>query len=137
MRTNSVCMPSMIQPPVTQREYRPLWQWTHLPHALMQEISTRSPGLNDATAGPARSTMPMPSWPGIRPGQRGLPSRSGGAVPQIAGLVTLTITSVGSVISGLERAWEGALAGTKSVSIADILVVVNALPEQPVAAPAR
>ena len=55
MRTNSAWVPSIvlprIQPPVVQWEYMPLRQYSHLPQALTQEISTRSPALNAVTAG--------------------------------------------------------------------------------------
>ena len=47
MRTYSACVPSIvlprIQPPVVQCEYMPLRQYSHLPQAVMQDISTRSP----------------------------------------------------------------------------------------------
>ena len=77
----------------------------------MQEISTRSPGLNAVTAGPTLSTMPTPSWPRMRPGwQVGTsPLRMCRSVPQIVVLHILTIASVGAVISGF-----GALPGLSS-----------------------
>ena len=47
VRTYSACVPSMvlprIQPPVAQCEYIPLRHKSQMPHALTQEISTRSP----------------------------------------------------------------------------------------------
>jgi hypothetical protein len=41
-RVPSILLPRM-QPPVVQCEYMSFRQYTHLPQALMQEISTRSP----------------------------------------------------------------------------------------------
>ena len=63
----------------------------------MQEIRTRSPGLNAVTPGPISSTMPTPSWPRMRPGaQVGTsPLRMCRSVPQIVVLVILTMASVG------------------------------------------
>src|SRR6266516_5968048 len=45
--TYSACVPSTvlpsIQPPVVQCEVMPLRQYSHVPHAEMQDTSTRSP----------------------------------------------------------------------------------------------
>ena len=72
VRTYSAWVPSIvlprIQPPVRQCEYMPRRHRSQIPHALMQEISTRSPGWNADTAGPTASTTPMPSCPRMRPG---------------------------------------------------------------------
>src|SRR5665647_649328 len=109
MRTNSACVPSMvlprIQPPVVQWEYICLRQYSHLPQALTQEISTWSPALNAVTAGPTFSMMPTPSWPRIEPGlQVGTsPLRMCRSVPQMVVLVILTIASVGAVMSGFSN----------------------------------
>ena len=99
MRTYSACVPSIslprIQPPVVQWEYMPLRQYSHLPQAVMQEISTRSPGWKAVT--------PTPTWsidanafvaedaPGAQLGTS--PFRMCRSVPQIVVLVTLTIAS--------------------------------------------
>src|SRR5580658_3258332 len=109
MRTNSACVPSIvlprIQPPVVQCEYICLRQYSHLPQALTQEITTWSPALNAVTADPTWSTMPTPSWPRMQPGLHvgTSPLRMCRSVPQIVVLVTLTIASVGAEICGFGR----------------------------------
>ena len=82
-------------------------QYSHLPQAVMQEISTRSPGLKAVTAAPTFSTMPTPSWPRMRPGSQvgTSPLRMCRSVPQIVVLVILTIASVGAVTRGFGRSW--------------------------------
>ena len=81
----------------------------------MQEISTRSPGLNAVTAGPTVSTTPTPSWPRMRPGwQVGTsPLRMCRSVPQIVVLVILTIASVGAAMSGFGRSSRAFLPGPR------------------------
>ena len=71
----------------------------------MQEIKTRSLGLNEVTAEPICSTMPTPSWPKIRPNSQvgTSPLRMCRSVPQIVVLVIFTIASVGAEIFGLGR----------------------------------
>ena len=71
----------------------------------MQEIRTRSPGLNAVTAAPTSSMTPTPSWPRMRPGSQVAtsPLRMCRSVPQIVVLVILTIASVGAVTPGFGR----------------------------------
>ena len=92
-----------IQPPVVQWENIPLRQYSHLPQALTQEISTLSPTLNAVTAGPTLSITPTPSWPRMRPGSQlgRSPLRMCRSVPQMVVFVILTIASVGAVMVGL------------------------------------
>ena len=81
----------------------------------MQEISTRSPGLNMVQPGPTLSTTPIPSCPRMRPGaQLGTsPFRMCRSVPQI---VVLAIFDDGVVrqpaVAGLGRSSRAFEAGT-------------------------
>lgn len=74
-----------------------------------------SPTLNAVTPAPTASITPTPSWPRMVPGlQLGTsPLRMCRSVPQMVVLVTLTITSVGDLMDGLERScsvfWPGPL----------------------------
>ncbi len=69
----------------------------------MQEISTRSAGLNAVTPAPIDSMTPTPSWPRIRPGAQVAtsPFRMCRSVPQIVVLVTRTMASPAACSTGL------------------------------------
>ncbi len=117
IRTNSAWVPSIvlprIQPPVVQWEYMPLRQYSQRPQALMQEISTLSPGLNVTTPGPTESITPTPSWPRMVPGLQvsTSPLRMCRSVPHIVVFVIRTTASVGLWTTGLARSssffWPG------------------------------
>ncbi len=94
-----------IQPPVVQCEYMPLRHGSQRPQALMQEISTWSPGLKLVTAAPTDSITPTPSCPRMVPGlQVGTsPLRMCRSVPQIVVRVMRTIASPGMASAGLGR----------------------------------
>src|SRR5678815_973152 len=69
--TYSAWVPSIrcpsIHPPLTQCEYIPFLQYSHLPQDEMHEIRTLSPFLKFVTAVPTSSTIPIPSCPRILP----------------------------------------------------------------------
>ena len=79
--------------------------YSHLPHAEMQEIKTRSPGWKAVTPGPTFSTTPTPSWPRMRPGRHVVtsPLRICRSVPQIVVLTIFTTASPGATGSGTGR----------------------------------
>src|SRR5215210_7837430 len=74
----------------------------HDPHAMLNGITTRSPGFRSVTSAPTSSTTPIGSWPRMLPSLMNAPSTSYRcrSDPQMPLEVTRTIASVGSSIAG-------------------------------------
>jgi hypothetical protein len=73
-----------------------------VPQAIVDGITTRSPGFRLRTYAPTSSTTPTPSWPRIVPGSipGTVPRTKCRSVPQIALAVSRTTASWGSSMAG-------------------------------------
>ena len=80
----------------------PARQYEQVPQAIVEGMTTRSPGTKLRTCSPISSTTPTPSCPRIRPSfvPGMVPRTKWRSVPQIALAVSRTIASVGSWILG-------------------------------------
>jgi hypothetical protein len=82
-----------------KRLMRHMWQW---PQAMLNGMTTLSPGLTAVTSGPTSSTRPIGSWPRMSPSPMNGPRTSYRcrSEPQMAVVVILMIASFGSLSAG-------------------------------------
>ena len=69
-------MPSLRTWVVSHWDWRPWPHIQHVPQAMLNGMTTRSPAFTAVTSGPTSSTIPIGSWPSTSPGSMNGPSTS-------------------------------------------------------------